>query len=1004
MKKLLLLLLLLPIFTHSQVVSTFPWENNFESLIPLDQDPNDDGDWILRQGGTPSFNTGPTGDHTTGNGTYFYVESSYPNYPGKQFISYTPTFDVSATYGRVLSFWYHMFGPAMGELEIAIIDVTGNYIFVDAYNGDQGMDWKFVYYPLDSFNLQHDFKIAFVGNTGTSYTSDICIDDLKVSDPFPIILGCMDTIAPNYDSTVTLNDGSCIYIHGCMDPIAENFNPWANVEDGSCVMEVACNLNQSLIEVAILLDNWPTETSWEIKANGVVVQSVSAGTYDYTQVGQTVYAEVCVPIGDTIIFTINDTYGDGIGGGSVVGSCLVTNVDCLDTIFLLNPPNFGYSDSSAAYVAGVCDGNTPILGCTDDDYVEYNEFANQDDGSCNTLATYGCTDPAAFNYDPTADRMELSSPCDYNLILYDAGGDSWGNCWLGVRQGTSLLQFKIDSNGVYSDTFNLSLNSHEEVYVYYFEVPTPQQNQQQLDIQTIQSSFKLENSYGEILYEGNNPWPGPNENKLRNFRNPEDIYSALPYCGNECIDVVYGCLDAAAYNYNDTANTADTCYYSPGCTNVGYLEYYIQGFTADIDNGSCNIVAVFGCTDSIAFNYDSLANVDNGGCVPVVMGCMNPLAYNYNANANTADTCIPVITGCTSSIALNYDSTANTDDGSCIGVVLGCTDAGAFNYNPLANVNDGSCVPIVVGCTDAAMFNYNPLANTDNGSCIEYYYGCMDTSAYNYDPLANTDNGTCIPVIFGCTNPIALNYCDSCNTDDFSCVLPIYGCTDSTMFNYNPLANVDNSSCVPFIYGCTDPSMLNYNSEANTEDFSCIAYVYGCMDSLALNYDSLANTDNGSCIEVVMGCMDPNAYNYESIANVNDSLSCLYDAGCITGAGSPYWLNDPCYAWVISVDDYCCQNEWDTICQLTYDYCEGSWTGDIPARMTLDNIVVYPNPTSSKININKNVDINVYNYIGDMVISKQNVNVLDVSKIPSGIYMLQINYNNKSITKQLIKK
>jgi len=182
----------------------------------------------------------------------------------------------------------------------------------------------------------------------------------------------------------------------------------------------------------------------------------------------------------------------------------------------------------------------------------------------------------------------------------------------------------------------------------------------------------------------------------------------------------------------------------------------------------------------------------------------------------------------------------------------------------------------------------------------------MDATLFNYDALANIDNGNCIPFV--------------------------YGCTDSTMFNYNPLANADNNSCIPFVYGCTDPSMLNYNSEANTEDFSCIAYVYGCMDSLALNYDSLANTDNGSCIEVVMGCMDPGAYNYESTANVNDTLSCLYDAGCITGSGYPYWLNDPCYAWVIEVDEYCCENEWDTICQLTYDYCDGTWSGPLLSR------------------------------------------------------------------------
>ena len=198
--------------------------------------------------------------------------------------------------------------------------------------------------------------------------------------------------------------------------------------------------------------------------------------------------------------------------------------------------------------------------------------------------------------------------------------------------------------------------------------------------------------------------------------------------------------------------------------------------------------------------------------------------------------------------------------------------------------------------------------------------------------------------------------------------------------------------------------MLNYNPQANTEDFSCIAYVYGCTDSTALNYDSTANTDNGSCVAMVEGCMDQSAYNYNSLANISND-SCLYDAGCITGPGVPYWLNDPCYAWVIEVDDYCCENEWDTICQLTYDYCDSSWTGPIPTRESLDNyIIVYPNPTSDKININKNVDINVFNYIGDMIILKQNTNVLDVSKISSGMYMLQITYNNKVINKRIIKE
>jgi len=871
----ILILLLLPILSFSQVINTFPWIHDFENFAPLEQDQNDDGDWWLMQGPTNSINTGPQGDHTTGSGVYFYVESSSPNYPDKEFISYTPMFDVSATPGKVLSFWYHMYGAAMGDLEIGILS-DSIYTPIDTISGDQGNHWHFAYYPIVAVDT---FKIAFKATTGALYTSDICVDDLMVSDPFTVIYGCMDTVSSNYDSTATINVG-CIYYPGCTDPTATNYNPWANLDDNSCIQEVVCNPGQSLVDIAITLDNWPGETSWLIYSATDTFASVNPGAYDYTQTGQTIHTQVCIPVGDSITFTINDTYGDGIGGGSVVGGCLVTNLDCEDTVFYLNPPNFGVTASSNPYVSDTCSNDTTIYGCTNNSYLEYDTLATHDDGSCVTLATYGCIDSTQYNYDPNADRMLLTSPCTYDLILYDDGGDSWGACWLGVEQADSLWQFKIDQNGVYSDTFELVLNSNDEVYFYYFEVPTPQQNPQQLDIQTIQNSFKVENDYGVIIHEGNNPWPGPNENKLRNYKNALDIYEAQPYCGNECIPVVLGCMDTIAYNYDSLANTFDTCYYNPGCTSPAYVEYYTQGFVADIDDGSCITTAKFGCTDPTAFNYDPTANVDNGGCIDVVVGCMIPGSFNYNPQANTPGNCIPIVYGCTSPIALNYNPAANTDDGSCIGIVYGCTDPAAFNFNSNANVDDGSCIPVVYGCTDATMFNYDPNANVDNGSCEPFVYGCMD----------------------------------------------------STMFNYNPLANADNGSCIPFIYGCTDPSMLNYNPQANTEDFSCIAYVYGCMDSLALNYDSLANTDNGSCVEIVMGCMDPGAYNYESAANVNDSISCLYDAGCVTGSGYPYWLNDPCYAWTIEVDEYCCENEWDTICQATYDYCSGTWSGPLLNR------------------------------------------------------------------------
>ena len=72
--------------------------------------------------------------------------------------------------------------------------------------------------------------------------------------------------------------------------------------------------------------------------------------------------------------------------------------------------------------------------------------------------------------------------------------------------------------------------------------------------------------------------------------------------------------------------------------------------------------------------------------------------------------------GCTDSTAYNYDPLANSDDGSCISVVYGCTDQTAVNYFSGANTDDGSCC-YVSGCTDPTANNYDALACIDDGSC-----------------------------------------------------------------------------------------------------------------------------------------------------------------------------------------------------------------------------------------------------------------------------------------------
>lgn len=556
--------------------------------------------------------------------------------------------------------------------------------------------------------------------------------------------------------------------------------------------------------IIINLDQYQSETYWTIEDT-----SGNMLTYGTNYGSQPDYASIveqrCLPPGP-LTFTIYDTYGDGLNGamwGGLDGSYYV--VQCYDTIVSGTNAAFG-SDTAHAILVAPC---PPIFGCMDSSYVEFNPRADTSDGSCSELVVFGCTDSTMYNYDSIANTMSLVPSCDYTLTLTDLVGDGWAASNLEVTQGDSVWNFTLDTTA-YSQEYTINLKAPQPVS-FKFSIS------QQAFQSAAHCGFKLTNPLGMTMIEVIPP-----------FIQPLLKRTVPTYCGNYCIDKVFGCMDPLALNYVDTANTSTQCFYVLGCTNSSYLEYYTQGFVADTSDGSCEVKAEWGCTDSTAFNYDTIANIDNGGCIPVILGCMESLAFNFNPLANTPDT----------------------------------------------------CVPLIYGCTDPTMFNFSVTANTDDGGCEPY----------------------------------------------------VFGCTDSIMFNYNPLANSDNSSCIPFISGCTDPSMLNYNPSANTEDFSCIAYIYGCMDNTALNYDPLANTDNGSCIEVVVGCLDPEAYNYESTANVNDSLSCLYNANCITGAGNPYWLNDLCYAWVISVDDYCCENEWDTICQATYDYCDGTWVGPLLTR------------------------------------------------------------------------
>ena len=600
--------------------------------------------------------------------------------------------------------------------------------------------------------------------------------------------------------TIAYTPTPCIL--GCTDPLQPSYNPWATEDDGSCAGTECDTATQYQITMDITFDNWPSETGWTMNSLGVI-DSGLPGEYDFNDIGQTYTYTFCIDQAAGFELIVTDEYGDGLAGSTSGGTMdgLIVIYNCSgDIIWYMDNPGFGDTLSSGIQTATPCPTISTIDGCTDDDYQEFNLLANNDDGSCTNLHVYGCADPEAFNYNSSATMMDLIPDCNYELWVGDAGGDGWGNSYIGIYQNGITLGTYTMGPGNYQQTYPLILEPGIPVDVFYFEIGGPQQPPQEVQFQTWHNSFKLTNANGVVLlYEGQNPFADNGQGALQGFSSPFfNKYTAIPFCGNSCIPTILGCMDSTAFNYNPLANTDDT-----NCIQV-----------------------VLGCTNDLAFNYDPLANVDNNSCQSIITGCMDIIADNYNTSANTDDGSCYYI-GCTDLIALNYDPTATVNNG-CTYPILGCTDPSAFNYDLLANVDDSSCIPVILGCMDVTMWNYDPLANTDNNNCLPFIYGCTDSTQFNYNPLANTDNETCIAVTEGCTDPIAFNYNIEANIEDFSCIDIIYGCTDSTAFNYNLEANTDNESCIDTIIGCTDQNAFNYNEFSNTDDDSCL-YDAGCV-------------------------------------------------------------------------------------------------------------------------------------------------------------------------------
>ncbi len=167
----------------TSAIGTYPYSEGFESGDGWTQASGDDGNWHRNSGGTPSSGTGPSG---ASQGSYYlFLEASTNNSAGQighnaTAILESPCFDLTKKSSATFSFKNHMYGTDIGSLAVegSLNGVSWKSLW--STSGSKGNTWNAIDVNLAAY-VGKKFRLRIVGKTGNGWSSDIAIDDLKIT-------------------------------------------------------------------------------------------------------------------------------------------------------------------------------------------------------------------------------------------------------------------------------------------------------------------------------------------------------------------------------------------------------------------------------------------------------------------------------------------------------------------------------------------------------------------------------------------------------------------------------------------------------------------------------------------------------------------------------------------------------------------------------------------------------------------------------------------------------
>lgn len=177
------------------IVEAFPYQVTFDeqSDLPVGWLVNSTTDfsWLIASGSTPSFSTGPNGDHTSGAGNFIYTEASGDLQEGEETELISPIIDLTSLSAPLLKFYFHMWGSQIGGFKVVVIDE--NLIEHEVYevegeqqDGDDATTISTEPYKEARIILKEytgeKIRLKFIGIRGSSFRSDVAIDDISIGE------------------------------------------------------------------------------------------------------------------------------------------------------------------------------------------------------------------------------------------------------------------------------------------------------------------------------------------------------------------------------------------------------------------------------------------------------------------------------------------------------------------------------------------------------------------------------------------------------------------------------------------------------------------------------------------------------------------------------------------------------------------------------------------------------------------------------------------------------